>query len=119
MNAINWTENAEKKLAEYKEDIIEMIEAGLDENKAIEIIRKESTINENLFDKMIEEITQAQKTMKLYRQGYQWEAFKSYQADETATNPSMTILQFIGKMEDMIRQDDAMERCYSVQLASD
>ena len=119
MNAINWTENAEKKLAEYKEDIIEMIEAGLDENKAIEIIRKESTINENLFDKMIEEITQAQKTMKLYRQGYRWEAFKSYQADETATNPSMTILQFIGKMENMIREDDAMERCYSVQLASD
>ena len=61
MNAINWTENAEKKLAEYKEDIIEMIEAGLDKNKAIELIRKESTINETLFNKMIEEIKMKQE----------------------------------------------------------
>ena len=64
-------------------------------------------------------MTQAQKTMKLYKEGYQWEAYKSYQSDESAVNPSMTILQFIGKMEEMIQLDNEMNRTYKLEILQD
>ncbi len=60
--------------------------------------------------------TQAQKTLKLYKGGYQWEAYKSYQADESAVNPSMTILQFIGKMDEMVELDEENRKAEEVEL---
>ncbi len=62
---------------------------------------------------------QAQKTLKLYKEGHQWEAFKSYQSDKTATNPSMTILQFIGNMDRMVRIDEENRKAESIDIVFD